>query len=60
MEQEHRLKRVNFCITTLQIQKLKAYSSQTGLSLSEIVRRAIDEYLERRSNVSNDSEIYRT
>lgn len=44
----HELKRYNFILTTLQKEKLGKYSKQTGLSLSDIVRRAIDEYLERR------------
>ncbi|MFQ6041142.1 MAG: ribbon-helix-helix domain-containing protein [Candidatus Poribacteria bacterium] len=46
MRQEHKLKRYNFILTTLQKAKLDNYSKQSGLSLSDIVRRAIDEYLE--------------
>ena len=48
MEKEHKLQRYNFTLTTLQKKRLEIYSNQSGLSLSDIVRRAIDEYLERR------------
>lgn len=40
-------KRVNFYLTDIQIRRLKMMSKKTGLSASEILRRAIDEYWER-------------
>jgi hypothetical protein len=39
--------RVNFYLSELQVKRLKAMSKKTGLSASEILRRAIDEYWER-------------
>ncbi|MGD0626603.1 MAG: ribbon-helix-helix domain-containing protein [Thermodesulfobacteriota bacterium] len=36
---------INFYVATAQIKGLKALSKKTGLSVSEHVRRAIDEYL---------------
>jgi len=41
------MKRVNFTISEVEIKRLKALSKKSGLSASEIVRRAIDEYWER-------------
>ena len=41
------MKRVNFTISEVEIKRLKALSKETGLSASEIIRRAIDEYWER-------------
>jgi hypothetical protein len=48
MDKQYKLQRYNFILTTLQKKKLELYSNQSGLSLSDIVRRSIDEYLERR------------
>jgi hypothetical protein len=39
--------RVGFYLTDLQIKNLKKLSKKTGLTVSEIIRRAIDEYWER-------------
>lgn len=39
--------RVGFYLTDLQIKNLKKLSKKTGLTVSEIIRRAIDEHLER-------------
>lgn len=39
--------RTNFYLTMLQTERLKKLSAKTGLSVSEILRRAIDEYWER-------------
>jgi predicted DNA-binding protein len=39
--------RVNHYMSDVQIKKLKKLSKKTGLSVSELIRRAIDEYLER-------------
>lgn len=41
------LKRVNFYLSEIQIKRLIDLSKKTGLSMSEILRRAIDEYWER-------------
>ena len=41
------MKRVNFTISEVEIKRLSLLSKKTGLSASEIVRRAIDEYWER-------------
>jgi predicted DNA-binding protein len=40
-------KRMNFYLAEIQIKRLKSISKKTGLSASEILRRAIDEYWER-------------
>ena len=39
--------RANFYLSELQVKRLKMMSKKTGLSASEILRRAIDEYWER-------------
>jgi len=39
--------RVGFYLTDLQIRNLKNVSKVTGLTVSEIIRRAIDEHLEK-------------
>jgi predicted DNA-binding protein len=39
--------RVNHYMADVQIKKLKTLSKKTGLSVSELIRRAIDEYLEK-------------
>lgn len=41
------MKRVNFYISKLQIDRLDKLARKSGLSASEILRRAIDEYWER-------------
>lgn len=38
------MKRVNHHLTEKQIKKLKELSKKTGLSASELIRRALDEY----------------
>ena len=40
-------KRRNFYLTDLQFKRLNSISKKLGLSASEILRRAIDEYWER-------------
>jgi predicted DNA-binding protein len=40
-------KRMNFCLADLQFRRLRAINEGTGLPLSAILRRAIDEYCER-------------
>ncbi len=39
--------RANFYLSELEIKRLKAMSKKTGLSASEILRRAVDEYWEK-------------
>jgi len=39
------MKRVNYHLTEKQITVLKAESQRTGMSIAEIIRRAIDKYL---------------
>jgi hypothetical protein len=41
------MKRMNFYLADLQIKRLKAINRKTGLPLSDILRRAVDEYWER-------------
>lgn len=41
------MKRMNFYLADIQIRRLKAINKKTGLPLSDILRRAIDEYWER-------------
>lgn len=43
------MKRVNFYISKLQIDRLGKLAKRSGLSASEILRRAIDEYWEKES-----------
>lgn len=40
------MQRINFYVSKIQIASLKAISDKTGLSVSEHVRRAIDEYID--------------
>jgi len=39
------MKRVNFHLTTKQIEVLRKHAKRTGLKVAEIIRRAIDKYL---------------
>ena len=39
--------RVGFYLTDLQIKELKKVSKRTGLTVSELIRRAVDEHLEK-------------
>ena len=39
--------RMNFYLADMQIRRLKAINKKTGLPLSDILRRAIDEYWEK-------------
>lgn len=43
------MKRVNYVLTEFQIKRLRELSEKTGLSMSEILRRAIDKYFEESS-----------
>ena len=42
------MKRVNYHLTDLQIIRLQGLSTKTGLAVAEIIRRAVDEYLDRK------------
>ena len=42
----HTMKRTNFHLTDLQIKRLRNVAKQTGLSVAELIRRAVDEWLE--------------
>ena len=44
------MKRVNYYLSKVQLEKLKELSSKTGLSISEHIRRAIDLYLKELRN----------
>ncbi len=37
-----------------QLQKLREIAEDTGLSIAEIIRRAVDEYLEKRKRTNRD------
>ena len=43
------MKRVNFYLSKIQIERLDKLSEKTGLSASEILRRAIDDYWEKQN-----------
>ena len=43
------MQRTNLFLTEKQIAALKAVAKKTGLTYSELIRRAIDEYLKRHS-----------
>lgn len=40
------MKRINTHLTDKQIEALKALSKNTGLKVAELIRRAVDKYLE--------------
>lgn len=40
--------RVGFYLSEIQIKKLKKLSNRTSISVSELIRRAVDEFLSRR------------
>ena len=41
------MKRINHHLTEKQIKKLKAQSKKSGISSSELIRRALDEYFDK-------------
>ena len=41
------MKRIDITVSEIHIKKLKTMSKKTGVSVSEIIRHAIDEYWER-------------
>lgn len=42
------MKRVNFHLTVVQRERLESLSSETGLSVAELIRRAVDAMLDER------------
>lgn len=44
------MKQINHYLTEQQIAKLQEEKEKTGLASSEILRRAVDEYFERKAN----------
>ncbi len=40
------MKRVNYHLTEKEIKRLQAHAKETGLTVAEIIRRAIDGYFE--------------
>ncbi len=42
------MRRVNYHLTEEEIAELQSLSGKTGLSVAEIIRRAVDEYLDKR------------
>lgn len=46
-------KNVSHALRVVQIQRLKEHSNRTGLSISRIVRDAVDAYLDKHMDVSN-------
>ena len=45
------MKRCNFFLSEEQIAALKQIAEQTGISLSEVIRRAIDQFIETRDTI---------
>lgn len=41
------MKRVNFHLTDKQIEALRKYAKETGLKVAELIRRAVDKFLEK-------------
>jgi len=41
------MKRINFYLTDKQVAKLKLLSKESGMSVSELVRKAIDSFLKK-------------
>ena len=41
------MKRINTHLTNKQIDRLKSLANKTGLKVAELIRRAIDEYLDK-------------
>jgi predicted DNA-binding protein len=44
------MKRVTYHLTEQQIAKLKRLSEKTGLKVADLIRRAVDEYLEKKED----------
>lgn len=50
------MKRTALCLKASQIARLKAMARETGAPMAELVRRAIDEFLDRRAARPKDAE----
>jgi predicted DNA-binding protein len=48
------MKRTNIHLTQSQLKKLSSLAKTSGLSVAEIVRRAIDKFFERKKEKRND------
>jgi len=46
------MKRTNLHLTALQIKSLRKHSKKTGLTVAELVRRAVDEFLLKQKSVN--------
>ena len=44
----HTMKRVNYHLTEDEINRLQGLAEKTGLSVAEIIRRSVDEYLDKK------------
>ena len=58
MYKVHTMKRVDYHLTEEEITRLQTFSNKTGLSVAEVIRRAVDDYLDRkeRRNVKKEGE----
>ena len=45
------MRRLNFFLSDKQIAALKSIAEQTGISLSEVIRRAIDQFIKTRDTI---------
>jgi len=43
------MQRVNFHLTELQVAALRKLSQQTGLTVAELIRRAVDDFLKQKA-----------
>lgn len=48
--------RVNYHLTKQQVAKIKEISADTGLSVAELIRRSVDEYIRAKEKKKGDSE----
>jgi len=47
------LKRTNIYLSTIQVEKLNKLSESTGLSVAELIRRAIDAFFDKKERLEN-------
>jgi hypothetical protein len=45
------MQRVNYHLTEQQLQALRTLAQKTGLTVAELIRRAVDEFLKRKETV---------
>ncbi len=48
----HTMERINHHLTKVQLTSLRALSKQTGLTVAELIRRAVDAYLKREATAT--------